>query len=65
MKAAGDAAGGTQRVFVALWPTIGVRTRLEKVIGDVASNAPHARPITGNGRRSFSMNQPSCGSRFA
>jgi len=45
MKAGGDAAGGTQRVFVALWPTIGVRTRLEKVIGDVASKAPHARPM--------------------
>ena len=45
MKSAGDSTGGTQRVFVALWPTPAVRARLEKIIDAVASNAPGARAM--------------------
>ena len=45
MNPAGNDAGGTQRVFVALWPTPEVRARLEEVIDDVASSAPGAHAM--------------------
>jgi 2'-5' RNA ligase len=45
MSARGVGAVGTQRVFVALWPTPAVRLRLADVAAHAAADVERARPV--------------------
>lgn len=45
MSVPGVAAVGTQRVFVALWPTPAIRQRLAEVAARAAQDVERARPV--------------------